>query len=516
MRSIARAFYIRSLSSSHGRMPACTIGPFLISHYSRLCCGSDSERDATETGFNTDEYKKGFKSNFLFLERLQGVPRNQPLVPMLQSWIKAGHHLGPVEMRLIFGKLEWKQKYSQALEVMEWLLKERPFEPEEHNYARWLIYLGKVGDYGKVERAFKDIPFEYLKEVVYCRLFDVALEHKKLSKAIGVMKSMRKQDIPVPVYMFNNLIKYYVSNSMPDKVHVLLRLMEEQNIEYDLQTYNTLLSLSSRKADMEGMEKIWGHLQADISVRPDFVSYATMASAYFFAGQHEKASAAARKAERLLTGKAATVVRLKKLIVMHGLLKQEEGVSRIYRRLKTVPGKTSIFSYTCVVEAYGEAGLVDKAEEVMKEMELQKRMDHLAQFNTIIGVYCKNGMLKKAEEFLEKLEKNHKPDVITHSHLLLGYLKSEQLEKALEKLKKVIVLVKDGTADRSVFELRAWLLIIQSVIGLLGERGDKKIVDILLTALQEANFVNFPSSYKFITRAYEQSFGCAWLGQAEK
>ncbi|KAI5066140.1 hypothetical protein GOP47_0018764 [Adiantum capillus-veneris] len=92
-----------------------------LHHGSERSLSSSHERDATETGFNTDEYKKGFKSNFLFLERLQGVPRNQPLVPMLQSWIKAGHHLGPVEMRLIFGKLEWKQKYSQALEVLPFL-----------------------------------------------------------------------------------------------------------------------------------------------------------------------------------------------------------------------------------------------------------------------------------------------------------------------------------------------------------------------------------------------------------
>ncbi|MCO5593583.1 hypothetical protein L7F22_047598 [Adiantum nelumboides] len=399
---------------------------------------------------------------------------------------------------------------TSFLQVVEWLLKERPFEPVEDNYARWLLYLGKVSGYEKVERAFEDIPSEFQNDMVYCRLFDVALFNNKLTKAIGVMKRMRKQELPVPVYMFNNLITYYARNSLLYKLPGLLRLMEEQDIPYNLQTYNTLLSLTSKRADLEHMEEVWGLLQADDCMKPDFVSYSILASAYFFAGQHKKSLSAARKAERHLRGKGLTVLMLKKLIVMNGLLKQGESVSRIYRKLKALPGKTSVFSYTSVIEAYGEAGLVDKAEEVMQEMELQCNMQHLVQYNTMIGVYCKNGMVRNAEEVLEKLLTNHKPDIVTHSHFLLGYLKSEEYERALQKLNALVNLVKGCKFDWFVFGSRSWLLSIHSAIGLFAERGDKEHANLLLTTLQETDTESFPSSYKFLTNVYEQSFGCAW------
>ncbi|MCO5552344.1 hypothetical protein L7F22_005855 [Adiantum nelumboides] len=120
MRSVARLFYIRSLSSSLARVPACTAVPVLISQQSRFCSESDSERFSTKR-FNTDDDQSGSSPNRLFLEQIQGVPRNLSLVPMLRSWIKAGNQLGPVEMKLVFGKLDWRYKFSQALKVYNML-----------------------------------------------------------------------------------------------------------------------------------------------------------------------------------------------------------------------------------------------------------------------------------------------------------------------------------------------------------------------------------------------------------
>eukprot|EP00250_Pteridium_aquilinum_P009949 c19048_g1_i1 orf=256-1857(+) len=533
MRSMLRAYHVRNLYGSYHtfrRSSAHTISSLVLLQQTTSHTASDTnlggvlqQRGDARTGLDSDEDEKETTKelqhastiNSLLLEHIR-VPRNQPIVSVLESWIDAGNDLGVYQMKMIFTRLEWQKKYEQALELSDWLIKEKPFELVEPHYARWLYYLGKVDGYEKAESGFSRIPLEFQKEVAYCRLFDIYLEYHKVDEAEGIMKRMKTQQISVPVYMCNNLITFYDKNLLGDKIPVLLKIMEEENILFSKQTYNILLACKSRNFDIVGMEHIWGLLKADTSVKPDFVSYTTLASAYFFAGQHAKAFAASQEAERDLEEHPATVKKLMKLITLYGSLKKEEDVGRVYQKLKYMPGQTSIPSYLSAIEAYGEAGLMDSAEEVMKEMELQRGMHHLVQFNTLLGVYCKNGKIKKAEEVLKKLSRKHKPDISTYSFLLFGYLKSGQSEKAEKIFTNVVTIIRGIGFNCDAIVSREWLLTIHRIVGLLGEKGDEKHAKSLLHALEASKFQNSPRSYHLIRKAYEQSFGCSWLDQATK
>lgn len=451
--------------------------------------------------------------NNLLLEQIQ-VPRNQSLLPAILSWIEGGNELSQYQMKAVFTRLEWQKKFSQALEVSEWLLKEKPFEPVEHHYARWLYYMGKVHGPDKAEKALSLIPVEFQREVTYCRLFDIYMEYHKVDEAQGIMKRMKDQQIPVSVYICNNLITFYDKNTLQSRIPVLLKEMEEQNIAFSRHTYNVLLACNARNFDMKGMEKVWDHLKADLSVKPDFVSYSTLASAYFFAGLHKKAISALDEAEKHVPEHLTTAKMLMTLISLYGSLRKGEDVGRLYQKLKDMPGQRSIPSYVCTMEAYGEAGFVDCAEEVMKEMELQRGWYHLVQYNALLGVYCKKGLMEKAEEVLKDLlAANHKPDTITYSYLLLGYVRTDQLEKAMRNFENLVMAIRSLAFNWEAFVSREWLLAAHCIIGLLAEKGDAKHAKLLLDELEAAKFHKFPRAYHFIRKAYERSFGCHLLDQ---
>lgn len=526
MGSISRAFYNKYLYGSYNairRASAFTISGSVLLQQVNIHTESDANRSQvsqqsaeTGEGFDGDEDdKEVYNAKIIhssLLQRLK-VPRNQCVVPVLQSWIEAGNELGVYEMKIACTRLKCQKKYKQALEVADWILKEKPFELVESHYAWWLYYRGKVHGYEEAEKAFSLIPPEFQKEVIYCRLFDIYLEYDKVDEAEGIIKRMKDQQVSVPVYICNNLITFYDKNFSQVKIPALLEVMEKEKISFNKETYNVLLACNLRDSDGKGMESMFGLMKADMSVKPDFVSYTTVASAYLFAGQNEKALAALQEAERDLEEHPATVKKLMKLMSLYGSLKKGEDVDRLYQRLKCIPGQRSVLSYLCAIEAYGEAGLVDSSEEIMKEMELQRGFNNRVQYNALIGMYCKNGMVKKAEKVLKKL---HNPNIITYTYLLLGYLKTEQLEKVASIFKNVETDIRAIAFDCQFFLSRRLVLTMHDIVGFLGEKGDEKHAKALLHALEASNFQNFPRSYHFIRKAYEQSFGCSWLCQEER
>ena len=393
--------------------------------------------------------------------------------------------------------------------MSEWLLKEKPIQLVETHYARWLYYVGKVHGPEKAEASFALLPSKFQGEVLYCRLFDVYLDHHKVEKALHIIDIMRVHNLPLPVYIFNNLITFYEKNNLQSRIPELLKMMEKENVTFNVYTYNILLAWSARNLDMENLEKHWANMLRDDLVKPDFVSYSTLASAYLLSGLHEKAISSLRIAEHHLLGRSLTPKRLMNLISLYGWLKQGEDVNRVYKKLKEMPGQRSISSYVCTIEAYGEVGLFENAECVAMEMELQRGWHHLAQYNSLLGVYCKQGKIEKAEEVLKKLLAfGHRPDTITYTYLLLGYLKANELEKAMVNFDSIVDAIKGIKFNWEAFVSNEWLHTAKSVIDVLAMRGDKKHAELLMDELEAVEFhLILPRAYRVIEKAYATSFG---------
>lgn len=110
------------------RASAFTISGSVLLQQVNIHTESDTNRSQvsqqsaeTGEGFDGDEDdKEVYNAKIIhssLLQRLK-VPRNQCVVPVLQSWIEAGNELGVYEMKIACTRLKCQKKYKQALEVI--------------------------------------------------------------------------------------------------------------------------------------------------------------------------------------------------------------------------------------------------------------------------------------------------------------------------------------------------------------------------------------------------------------
>lgn len=471
----------------------------------------DGGEESTQEDFSTAS-----KATDLFLERLR-VRRHQSVLDGLLEWIKEGNTLERRQIKALFTRLEWQKKFVQALEVSEWLMRQRPFELMEIHYALWLYYVGKVHGLSKAEESLLHIPLHFQKEVSYSKLFDLYLEDHKYEEARCILKRMKEQGVPVPTYFHNCLITFCDRNALEGTIPALLVEMKEQNIAFNIHTYNILLGWKAQNSGVEGLEEVWGLMKENPSVKPDCVTYSTLASAYIVGGLHDKAELALRNAEKHVPEGRTIVKNLPGLILLYGALGKGEDVERLYKKIRDLPRPTGISVFVDVMEAFGQAACVESAEQVMQDMVAERGWQHLNQYNTLLGVYCRNGLMEKAEEVLRNLiASNHRPNALTYSYLLLGYLKTDQPVRAMKYFELVLTGIKGLIFNWEIFVTKAWLHNARSIIELFARKDGMKHVELLLNELEAAKFHKFPKAYNSLRKAYKKSFGVAYVNDCSQ
>jgi pentatricopeptide repeat protein len=120
-----------------------------------------------------------------------------------------------------------------------------------------------------------------------------------------------------------------------------------------------------------------------------------------------------------------------------------------------------------MLEALGKLGKVERAEEIYKVLTKEKGLALGRQYNAMLSVYTRQGLMEQAEAVVEEMEKRgRKRTSITYHHLVNGYLKNLQLDKALETVAKA--------QAESTFNVRTkpWLVTMDAILNGCAERGD--------------------------------------------
>ncbi|XP_012090892.1 pentatricopeptide repeat-containing protein At2g20710, mitochondrial [Jatropha curcas] len=82
-----------------------------------------------------------------------------------------------------------------------------------------------------------------------------------------------------------------------------------------------------------------------------------------------------------------------------------------------------------------------RAEKVFEEWESQNLVHDIRVANALIGAYSRKCLVESAETLVDKvLSKGWKPDAYTWYYLATMYLQNDQTPKAVEMMKKAIVV----------------------------------------------------------------------------
>ncbi|KAH7422760.1 hypothetical protein KP509_12G024100 [Ceratopteris richardii] len=94
--------------------------------------------------------------------------------------------------------------------------------------------------------------------------------------------------------------------------------------------------------------------------------------------------------------------------------------------------KVSVCTYGVMMESLGKFGSIEEAEDLASKAERKRGRLIARVFNALLNVYVSHGRMEAVEELMLRIMK---PTAVTYKHLISGYLKMGELDKALEHLR---------------------------------------------------------------------------------
>ncbi|KAG2673482.1 hypothetical protein I3760_13G092900 [Carya illinoinensis] len=426
------------------------------------------------------------------IEKLQ---KDETVGSSFQRWMGYGFPINRGDIFHAINRLRKLKMNKRALEVMEWVIRERPYKPKELDYSYLLEFTTRLHGIPQGERLFSRIPPEFQNELLYNNLVIACLDKGSIRLSLAYMKKMRELGHPISHLVFNRLIILHSSPSRRKIIPKILTQMKADKVASHVSTYNILMKMEANEHNIEGLMKVFSDMKR-AKVEPNEISYCIVATAHAVARLNIVAEAYVESVEMSVTGNNWSTLDV--LIILYGYLVKREELERTWSIVQELPHVRSK-SYILAIEAFGRVGQLSRAEELWLEMKSVKGLKSSEQFNSIISVYCKHGLIDKASRLFLEMEMNGcKPNAITYRHLALGCLKAELVVDAL----KTLELGMDLTTTKRVRNSTPWLETTLSIIEIFAEKGDVVNVEKLFEELGKAKYTRYTFVYNTLLKAY--------------
>uniref|UniRef100_A0A7C9A3V1 Pentatricopeptide repeat-containing protein n=1 Tax=Opuntia streptacantha TaxID=393608 RepID=A0A7C9A3V1_OPUST len=96
-----------------------------------------------QLGFDNSNSNGGEKPNILSL-RIERLPRGEPVGLVFQGWMGEGFPVHRGDIFHAINRLRKLKLNKRALEVMEWIIREKPYRPKELDYSYLLEFTIKL------------------------------------------------------------------------------------------------------------------------------------------------------------------------------------------------------------------------------------------------------------------------------------------------------------------------------------------------------------------------------------
>ncbi|KAJ3692550.1 hypothetical protein LUZ60_011645 [Juncus effusus] len=451
---------------------------------------SESEQDQPDSNPNPPEF--GPSSLAWRVERL---PRGASVVSAFQSWMRDGLAVNRGHIFHAVNRLRRRNLHFRALEVMEWVMRERPYKLSELEYSFLLEFTCKLHGISHGERLFLNVPKEHQNKLLYNNLIMACLDQGQIKLSYAYMRKMREFEFPISPFIYNRLIIIHSSPGRRKTIPKILTQMKADKITRHVSTFNILLKIHASDHNIDGMTKVFDEMTR-VNVEPNEITHGILALAHAVARLYTVSETYVEALLKSRSGNNWSTLDI--LIMLYGYLNKEKELEKIWVCVQKLPHVRSK-SYLLAIEAFGKVGSVSKAEEIWTELKIRKKIREIHEFNSILSVYCRHGMISKACEIYKEILPSHcKPNAITYRHLALGCLKAGLVDDAI----KTIKMGGNEMLTNKVRKSTPWLETTFMVLEMFGEMGDLDNAKKIFEELKESKYCRNTFVYNALLKGY--------------
>lgn len=405
------------------------------------------------------------------------------VVPELDDWLHKGNKVGVGELRRIVKDLRKRKRFTQALEVSEWMNKKGIciFSPIEH--AVQLDLIGRVQGFVSAESYFNNLKDQDKTNKTYGALLNCYVRQCQTEKSLSHMQKMKEMGFASSALNYNDMMCLYTNVGQHEKVPDILTEMKENNVSPDNFSYRICINSYGVRSDLEGMERILKEMECHPHIVMDWNTYSVVANFYIKAGLPHKAIDALKKSEEKLDKKDG--LGYNHLISLYAKLGKKDEVLRLWGLEKSACNRCINRDFIKMLESLVRLGELEEAEKVLEEWESSGNCYDFRVPNTVIVGYSEKGLHEKAEAMLgDLMEKGKATTSNSWSIVAGGYLHKGEMEKALECLKAAFSLH---------VENKGWKpnpKVIRGILSWLGDKGSVGDVEAFVSSLRTVIPVN--------------------------
>ncbi|PWA59597.1 Pentatricopeptide repeat-containing protein [Artemisia annua] len=370
--------------------------------------------------------------------KIVGGYKEGSIVPVLDEWVSVeGKPVDQFDLHKIIKQLRKFRRYRHALQICQWM-DDKPYLDHSHkDVSVKLDLISKVYGLKQAEEYFDQIPNTQRVWQVYGALLNCYAEAKQLKKAEATMQKMRELSYSSSL-TYNVMMGLYSDMRKYEKLDLLMDEMEQKGIHIDKFTYCIRLNAYAKTAEIQKMEKLLYKMEADPEVQMEWHAYTTVANGYLRSGDREKALTCLKKSEYLIKPSQRKPA-YETLLTLYASTGRKYEVDRVWDLYKNL-GKFYNQGYLCIMSSLAKLDCLDDVEKIYREWEGQHKYFDYQVPNLLITVYCKKGLLDKAESLVKNLtESGNEPNASTWSRIALGYVKIDDMDKAVEAMRKSIL-----------------------------------------------------------------------------
>ncbi|EEF34782.1 pentatricopeptide repeat-containing protein, putative [Ricinus communis] len=398
------------------------------------------------------------------------------LVPVLDNWVQEGKKIRGFELQKIIRDLRCHRRYTQALQVSEWMngKGQSGFSPADH--AVQLDLIGRVRGLESAESYFQNLVNQDRNDKTYGALLNCYVREGLVDKSLYHMQKMKELGFASSPLNYNDLMCLYTRTGQLEKVTDVLSEMKENGITPDLFSYRICMSSCAARSDLKGVEEILEEMENQSHISIDWVTYSTVASIYVKASLKEKALIYLKKCEQKVNRDA---LGYNHLISLNASLGIKDEVMRLWGLVKTKCKKQVNRDYITMLGALVKLEELEEADKLLQEWESSCQCYDFRVPNVLLIGYCQQGLIEKAEAMLKDIVKKQKnPTPNSWAIIAAGYVNKQNMEKAFNCMKEALTVQAENKGWRPKANL------ISSILSWLGENGDVEDVEAFVNLLE--------------------------------
>ncbi|KAM0836835.1 hypothetical protein ACQ4PT_062058 [Festuca glaucescens] len=425
----------------------------------------------------------------------QRLERAASVSTAIRRWMAAGRAVHRGHVFHAINRLRRRRLHRTGLQVMEWVIRERPYKLSELDYSYLLEFTAKVHGISEAESLFLRIPQEYRNELLYNNLVMACLELALIKLSYGYMRKMRELSLPISPYVYNRLIILHSSEGRRKTISKILAQMKASRVTPHTSTYNILLKIQANEHNIDGVARVFSDMKR-AKIEPNEITYGILAISHAVARLYTVSQTYIEAIKNSMTGTNWSTQEI--LLILYGYLGKEKELKMTWNLMQGLPHIRSK-SFTLAIEAFGKVGSVEQAEEIWGEIKSTRKLRLTEQFNSMLSVYCRHGLVDKASAvFKEMRASGCQPNAITYRHLALGCLKAGLMKQALNTMdmgKKEVVTGKVRSST-------PWLETTHLLLENFAEIGDLENAKRVFAELNESKYCRNSFVYNTLLKAY--------------